>query len=680
MKRSVWQGSAIKVCALGLALATGLWAAPENPTPYVVDNQGDSLTIRRLGDEHYNFVQTIDGFLILQDSAGCFFYADESGNLTSIKAKDEGARSPEDWKFLKSLDKDASYRSHRKNNPDRLIVPEKRKRPNWLPSVRQGFSQRQESSVTEGDSQPMKRLPKPAGHSSGTNYFPVILVAGSGSSNCDSLAYYNRLNEAGYNKDKHTGSIRDYFVDQSNGQFVPNFDVYVVTISKVLSSYKGYEYNLVKDALDAFKNKYPNVDVSKYDADGDGYVDLVSVIFAGSRDQAGLGGQQYALKWKNLVQTIGGKKFDSYFIAAQMENSTSIKNIGSFIHEFGHSLGLGDHYSVYNDPSSFTTQYPGAHAWDVMATGMYNNNGATPAGYSAFEKNFLGWMDYKALDASDPVTVIPPLNESNVAYKIPVAGNNDEWFILENRQNSKWDAALPGHGMLIWHIDYVYSVWYSDKINDTEDYQHVDIVEAGNLKVSGYYDGFKADHLKDDPFPGSQNVTSFAGFKSWKGVDQGLKLFNITEKNGNVCFATASGVEVGDCSIKTPASSSSQATEPVVESSSSQVEPVVESSSSKITEPVMESSSSEDGTGLYESRSLVSGVFLSLNGRSLQVVMSAPSPKNIAVFDLLGNKILSVNVSESFSALDLSNFGHGNFIVRISEKGRLLGQKRIIVR
>ncbi|MCQ2103872.1 MAG: hypothetical protein MJY98_11695, partial [Fibrobacter sp.] len=270
----------------GLALWGALWAEPENPTPYVIDNLGDTLTIRRMGDEHYNFAQTIDGFLIIQDSTGCFYYADESGNRTSIKAKGEGSRSQKDWKFLKSLDRDASYRAHRRNNPDRLMVPEKRVKPNWLPSARQG------SSVIPGSgSNSIRRLPKPAGHSSGTNRFPVILVAGSGSTNCDSLAYYNRLNQEGYNKDKHTGSVRDYFVDQSNGLFVPSFDVYEVTISNVLSSYKGTEYNLVKDALDAFKNKYPNVDVSKYDADNDGYVDLVSVIFAGSRDQAGLGGQ-----------------------------------------------------------------------------------------------------------------------------------------------------------------------------------------------------------------------------------------------------------------------------------------------------------------------------------------------------------------------------------------------------
>lgn len=664
-------------------LASNLWAEPENPTPYIIDNQGDSLTIRRQGDEHYNFAQTIDGYLILQDTSGCFFYGDEEGNMTSIKAKDENDRSPEDWKFLKSLDRDASYRSHRRNNPDRLAVPEKRKRPDWLPSAN--------SSATTPASQPqsMRFLPKPAGHSSGTNRFPVILVAGSGSSNCDSLAYYNRLNQKGYNLDRHTGSVKDYFVDQSNGVFVPSFDLFVVTIPNALSSYKGTEYNLVRDALTALKNKYPNFDATPYDADKDGYVDLVSVIFAGSRDQAGFGGQQYRLKWKSSVQIFGGKIFDAYFITAQMEDSKSIKNIGSFVHEFGHSLGLSDHYSVYNNSTTFTTQYQGAHAWDVMATGMYNNNGATPAGYSAFEKNSLGWMNYKTFDASQKVTVIPPLNETDVAYKIPVSGKSDEWFILENRQLSKWDASLPGHGMLIWHIDYVASVWSNDKVNDTENHQYVDIVEAGDLKVTSYYDGFSATHLKDDPFPGSQNVTTFDGFKSWSGMDQGIKLYNITEKNNNVCFATSAGVNVGDCIYTAPVSSSSSK----ADLSSSSSKPVVFSSSSKPAEssssnsPVVYSSSVKSGDSSSSSTLKILGtrvsagdVRIAVSAGVLQVILPEEGVKTVKVFDLQGNEVFEQRVNGSSAYLNVgSNISKGAYIVRVNHENHVLGIQKISI-
>jgi hypothetical protein len=43
-------------------------------------------------------------------------------------------------------------------------------------------------------------------------------------------------------------------------------------------------------------------------------------------------------------------------------------------------------------------------------------------------------MDYVELDPSVDITAIPPLNTSNVAYKVPVPSTEDEWFVLENRQ------------------------------------------------------------------------------------------------------------------------------------------------------------------------------------------------------------------------------------------------------
>ncbi len=645
MKKWLQPGFVSKVGLLGLALTSNLWAEPENPTPYTIDNQGDTLTIQRYGDEHYNFVQTIDGFLIIQDSTGCFYYGDETGHMTSIKAKGEGSRSARDWKFLKSLDRKKTFRSHRTNNPDRLVDSEKRRRPNWLPSAKNGHL-----NSSEGDSNNARALRKVAGFSSGTNRFPVILAAGPGSTNCDSLAYLNRLNQVGYNKNKHTGSVRDYFVDQSNGLFEPTFDLFVVEVPNVLSTYKGAEYNLVVDALNALKAKYPNFDASKYDADNDGYVDFVSVIFAGSRTQAGLGGQQFRLSARSKVQIIGGKKFDNYFIAAQMEDSYNIKNIGSFVHEFGHALGLADHYSVYNDNTTFTTQYQGAHAWDVMATGMYNNDGATPAGYSAYEKAFLGWIKYKSLDTSSDLTVIPPLNQSNIAYKVSVPGTADEWFVLENRQNTKWDAALPGHGMLIWHIDYVPSVWSSDRVNDVENHQHVDVVEAGNLPVTSYSDGFKNTHLKDDPFPGSQNVTSFAGFKSWSGKDLGIALYSIMEEESNVCFTTQNGVKVTTCKV---ASSSS------VAPASSSSETSLTSSSSKISPA--SSSSKTDALPLNFSH-------------------DPDALKNVSVFDMLGNKLLSKDFRGESYDIDFRPFAGKVLVVRVTQNGRLLKQSRVSVK
>ena len=64
-------------------------------------------------------------------------------------------------------------------------------------------------------------------------------------------------------------------------------------------------------------------------------------------------------------------------------------------------------------------------------------------------------------------------------------GKDNEYFLLENRQKTGWDAYLPGQGMLIWHIDDVPEVWQKNEVNNNAAHQHVDIIEA-NGKLSGY--------------------------------------------------------------------------------------------------------------------------------------------------------------------------------------------------
>jgi len=552
---------------LSFGLFAGAVAAPSNPQPRTVDNDGDSVTLQTLGDEHYRFTRTVDGYLIEADENGVYYYADANGERSNIKAKNAGARSAADKAFLRTLDKGKVLDAHQKKHPDRLKRKERYKRPDWVPTATSDESGADAGS--ENGVPPVRPLPNAKVHTKGDIKFPVILVAGSGSqASTDSASLYKALNQDNYTSNGHTGSVRDYFNDQSSGAFKPSYDLFYVTVSGALSSYVGSEDKLVKEAISAMRSKYSNFDASKYDSNNDGIVDAAGFLYAGAVTSGGneLGGFQYELGWNSVGQQDAGngKKFNSYFIISDQSY------FPVFVHEFSHTMGLMDHYCVrasdcYDDFSSSSYQSPGAHYWDVMATGMYANNGLTPPSYSGFERAFMGWMSYTDLTASSAVTSITPLNTTNVAYKISVSGDSDEWWVLENRQKTKWDAALPNHGMLIWHIDYDQEAWDGDALNDDKTHQRIDVVEAGNLRVTDYYDGFSTTHFMDDPFPGSQNVTSYGPFTSWAGKSQNIQLYSITEKNNNVCFATQSGVSVGDCSTNVAASSSSA----VVASSSS---------------------------------------------------------------------------------------------------------------
>lgn len=678
--------------ALGVG---GAFAYPMNPLPYTVDNQGDSLTLRNEGDEHYRNTQTMDGYLVVQDSDGVFFYADENGSSSGVKARNEKDRSGKDKQFLRKLDRQKAFSSHVKKHPDRLKRPaDADDRPAPWANVKR--------SEDDSSAPPVLRIPSPSKHSVGTNRFPVVLVNNSKTKNVDSTAFYDILNKENLKKDSYTGSIRDYFAEQSGGKFVPIFDIYQVSVSNAFADYLNVEYKLVVEVVEKLRTEYPDFDASVYDKDNDGEIDAMAVLYAGTESAAQyMGGFQYSLQWNpsGRVDAGNGKKANRYFVLNQ-QSSIFV----TFIHEFSHTMGLKDHYCVKRGSNStcrddFTNspyQSPGSHAWDVMATGMYNeikkyvNFGAAayyvsyspawynPPNYSAFEKAFVGWISYDSLDTQKDVITLPSWSTSGKAYKIPVPNRPDEWFIIENRQqDNKWDATLPGHGMLIWHIDYNWTAWNDDAMNNDPAHQRIDVVEAGNLKVTTYSDGFEAAHLKDDPFPGSQKVTSFDGFKSWTGTDLGIKLYGIMEDGYNVCFTTKSGVKVSSCAVKQEVASSSS--EVVAESSSSST---VKSSSSKTvpssSSEAMAKSSSSLVTSALHAVSLAQAVEMSMNGSVLEILSRAPGIKRVDIFDLQGNMIFRSIFDGGEFSMNLDRLPHlGVIVVRVSEGSRILGVKKV---
>lgn len=178
---------------------------------------------------------------------------------------------------------------------------------------------------------------------------------------------------------------------------------------------------------------------------------------------------------------------------------TQICGIGTFCHEFSHCLGLPDTY----DTSS--KGHYGMKHWDLMDSGNYNgsNNGAKgyrPAGYTAYERWFAGWLTPTVLDSPQHIVNMKPLggtpdeiNNCGDAYIIYARGNDikGEYYILENRQKANWDKSLPWHGLLIYHIDYDETAWTNTRINNT-DHERMRIFQA---------EGNTAGYLEMDAYP-----------------------------------------------------------------------------------------------------------------------------------------------------------------------------------
>ena len=285
-----------------------------------------------------------------------------------------------------------------------------------------------------------------------------------------------------YTYNSATGSVREFFKAQSNGAYVPNFDVVgPYNLSNNHAHYGGNDSNdddlLAGDMIvEACKAADADgVDFTKYNNDGDNEVDFVYVIYAGVGEADAtpdvpdavwphnwtLDGAYY---YNNCTYAKSARKVDNLYInnyacSGELEGTATYRcPIGTIAHEFGHVLGLPDYYVTDENASNNNENYtPGA--WHIMDYGSYNNEGRTPPNYSPHDKYYFGWSTPTLLakDAKQNCTLTTTYGS---AYQITRgttskgATASDRIWSLENRQKSGWDTYLPGHGMVVWEVTY----------------------------------------------------------------------------------------------------------------------------------------------------------------------------------------------------------------------------------
>lgn len=319
--------------------------------------------------------------------------------------------------------------------------------------------------------------------------------------------YFNRmLNEEGFSDFGSLGSARDWFVYNSNGNFLPDFDVYgPVTLPHDREYYGGNDgfgndKRAHEMAIDACNILNAEVDFSQYDRDGNGVIDNVFIFFAGKGEHdSGIKNAVWPHSWDLSIALpdeeyiYDGVKLDRYACTCEFPSGYKRPDgIGTFVHEFSHVIGLPDLY-VTTYTQGFT---PGE--WSVLDQGPYNNDRLTPPNYSSFEKGALGWLEFLPLE--EGAIELSDLATTNVAYALPTE-NPNEFYFFENRQQLGNDEFIPGHGMLVWHVDYDEMLWEANTVNNKANHQHVDLIEADNVKSNST--------RAADVFPGPKNITSF---------------------------------------------------------------------------------------------------------------------------------------------------------------------------
>lgn len=308
------------------------------------------------------------------------------------------------------------------------------------------------------------------------------------------------------------GSVRDYFKAQSGGQFEIDFDV--VGPVDLPKGYAGYGkndasgrdqaalvYPMVEDAVNLAKDQV--TDWKQYDWDGDGLVEEVFVLYAG-HGQATYP-QDPDLVWphKSAIDPMtvaDGVKVSVYACSCELGATEAIDGIGAFCHEFSHCMGLKDHYDI--NGRGYGTGF-----WDIMCFGCYNGNTFLPAEYNSYEKMFCGWKEPIVLNAEpQKIEGMKALAAGGDTYIFYNDGNENEYYMLENRQKTGWDAALPGEGLIVLHVDYSKGVWEDNQVNYNAARQRMTVIPADN--TLGSTDEDKAGDAW--PYQGNNSLTNYS--------------------------------------------------------------------------------------------------------------------------------------------------------------------------
>ena len=526
-----------------VCLAQTAVSIPADPKPRRVRQaDGTYVTITVRGDEYGSIALAADGSpLFLNEATGNYEYATlKDGAIcgSGIIAADADKRGTSAQAFVRSQDATAIM--------DAFVASHKRR----MATVSTATGMRRQGAAAGGlQGFNPKKLLINTYPTIGEPHSLVILVAFSDKQfklGGDTHDFYtDMLNKEGFTyTNGANGSVRDFYIASSCGQFRPTFDVVGPVALPNPSSYYGQNRSgnddpdrLYEFVHDAFVLADSLVDYSQYDYDHDGYVDNVYFIYAGGGEADGGGAStiwphSYTYEYFGYGSLVlDGMKMGSYACGNEIKGYSGgeITGIGTFTHEFGHVLGLPDLYDVNYGYSTFP---PGSY--DTMSNGSYNNNMNTPPLFSAFERAELGWLDYTELNpGTDTVVVVPELSESNMGYRVSVKDKPGEFYVLENRQQKGWDTYLPGHGMLMWHIDIDTLAWINNTVNTDGSHQRVDIVEADGKRTSATTSG--------DPFPGTANVTKWT-LMSWS--DDSLIVLDDIEEADSTIMLTLGGINL----------------------------------------------------------------------------------------------------------------------------------------
>lgn len=471
-----------------------------------VQPDGTVIIVRQYGDEYVNWAETPDGYTLLRDNEGYWTFACMTA---SGRIEPSGLH----------------YRNDSQVARDNGILPRLH-----FTNLQIAEAKRAKSSELQIDeSFPAK----------GSHRLLMLLVNFSDTEPVYGQAQFDAMmNQNGYNG---IGSFRDYYSEASYGQFDVETTVTRWVTLPYAKSYYGADgaMAIIRDALSILDDE---INLADFDNDGDGVLDGLAVIHQGP-------GQEYTASagdiWSHS-SAIYGMEFDGiqvrrYTIEPELLGTTGrMSTIGVVCHEFGHNLGAPDFYDT--DYSGSGGDYCGTGVWDLLGSGAWNgNNGDRPAGINMWQKIQFGWCEPVILSETTAIGGIKSADKEPVAYKMETTVPG-EYFILENRQQSgAFDVALPGHGLIIYHVDeqLIRKSVQDNTLNVSYPQAIYTVCSSAGQEPSESVSSYGNVNSGNAPFPGLNGITEFndrtmPSTKSNTGRYTYKSLTDIMETNGEI--------------------------------------------------------------------------------------------------------------------------------------------------
>ena len=378
------------------------------------------------------------------------------------------------------------------------------------------------------------------------------------------------ITQQGYSKGGASGSALDYFNDQFKGAYEFNF-----TVSGIVTVSRNHDYYGANNPQDNDNDSHPEeiveeacrlldpvIDFSQFDDDGDGEVDNVFVIVAGrSEAEGGDADCIWPHQWyvpEGLV--LDGKSISSYAISTELSVQGrrssgqliwGMAQIGTFCHEYSHTLGLDDLYDTDGEGSGGTADAMWFET-DLMDGGGYNNYGKTPPEYNAVNRALLGIGQPEELKAG--TWTLEPIGENGRYLVCRNPRNADEYFLFECRRQTGWDTYIGGSGLAIYHVDMSGNMagysddagkdvtalyrWQYNEVNCNPAHQCADMVEtvSGAFSISQVFYPYKTRT--------SFTVNTDPAFVFNDGTEAPWSVTDISYKDGKVTFNVYNSAEV----------------------------------------------------------------------------------------------------------------------------------------